>query len=149
MEPDYGNFQVAEILRKPWQVEERRRVLKQLETEYERRISAAERDWLLRGCTPITYETTERFALSRGAGEAVVTIVTQCSMDRLMQLEQMTLRWSGGISAAVYVDNRHERDHAERIVKALGRRVAARGACTLDLSLLFATDHAGRAEYDT
>ena len=65
-----------------------------------------------------------------------VTIVTQCSVDRLGRLEAMCRSWAGPISCAVHVPPGHDKSRVVELLLALHRRVETRGTCALSLTLL-------------
>mmetsp|Transcript_23212 Transcript_23212/g.62157 ORF Transcript_23212/g.62157 Transcript_23212/m.62157 type:complete len:194 (-) Transcript_23212:820-1401(-) len=65
-----------------------------------------------------------------------VTIVTQCSLDRLDRLEAMSRSWSGLISCAVHVPDLACEAEAMAQLISLHARVEAMGKCRLFLTTL-------------
>lgn len=107
----------------------------------------------------LEYRTKPRHIISTCAPNPVaVSLVTQCSIDRLPRLKAQALAYgSGPISAAIYVpgvsskdgDETNEQAAALDQIRQFHSSVSARGSC-VTISLLFANDNAQAdpEEYD-
>lgn len=65
-----------------------------------------------------------------------ITLVTQCSLDRIFQLEEQCTHWAGVTSVAVFVPLQIPLPEAENQLRDLFVRVEAQGSCRLDIAVV-------------
>lgn len=80
--------------------------------------------------------TPFRLHSKRGREDSQVTLVTQCSVSQLSDLERLCSSWTGPLSVAVINDDAAPVNRRVNcIVTDIYERVESRGSCALDLSL--------------
>lgn len=117
------------------------RVFQALEEVWARLVAEAEDD-LLGGMVPLPYVTAPRWLAppARAPPAAPITLVTQCSTDRLPRLAAAIEAWRGPVSAAIYVDAVAGSDAAAQVEASLQvelRRLSLDLASQLTVSLLY------------
>jgi glycosyltransferase-like protein LARGE len=112
-----------------------------VEAEWARLVAEAE-DEILGGMVPLPYVTFPRWLAppARAPPAAPVTLVTQCSPDRLPRLAAAIEAWRGPVSAAIYVDapaGSAAAAQAEADFRAALRHLSLELASQLTVSLLY------------
>ncbi len=65
-----------------------------------------------------------------------ITIVSQCSIDRLDQLAEMALNWDGSITCAILVNGRNAKKDIANVANVFDRVVTA-NKCRLDVIIMY------------
>lgn len=102
---------------------------------------------------PLEYESSTSYAVlssSSSPNNTPCTLVTQCSIDRLQQLENQILAWDGALSVSIYIPSTNHNDVVTKVdefVAHIRTKLFARDRYHIIISLLFGHECESKRQY--